>query len=219
MNMESTACSLDELLCQSLSLYRQNRFYDDCLESEQKASHMLEEAWAMVHKTKNCADMAKLGCILECLVQKFYIDYNTDKALDDVDTTLIAFWKKNEASCMEVFSVYLWFGYYFLLRFRNKQSVFHSRNKRMMAEIISFLTDTFRRFKTKSMPVEVLSLFSPDVWSETVCWVEQVHDSCLCEKQALHLLQQLYDLGTSEVSQERLEQDALLQQIVTFYCF
>lgn len=219
MNMESTEYSLDELLCQSLSQYRQNRFYDDSFESEQKASNMLEEAWALVNNTGNCVDMAKMGCALEYLVQTFYINCNTDKLLNNMDKALITFWKKKKSDCLEVFPVYLWFGYYFLLRFRNRRSVFHSRDKRMVANVLSFLVDTFRKFKTKTISVEVLPLFSSNVWDETVCWVEQVHDSGLCEKQSASLLYQLYDLRKTEVSDDVPVRDALLQWILEFYCF
>lgn len=187
--MESTECSLDELLCQSLVLFRQCRFYDNCQESEVEASHLLEEAHVMAG-TKSVVDMAKWGCTLECLAQKYYINGDTDELLSDLDSCLVTFWKKVEASSVDAFSVYLWLGYYFLLRFRNRQSCCHARCKRAMSEILSFLIEIFRKFKSKSIPEEIIPLFPADVWGETVYWVELVHDSCLCEKQSAALWQE-----------------------------
>lgn len=68
-------------------------------------------------------------------------------------------------------------------------------------------------------PTEVLSHLSVDVWGETVCWMEQVHDSRLCEKQSSALLAQLYNLKSVELEKGLGKQDALLQQILEFYCF
>ena len=68
-------------------------------------------------------------------------------------------------------------------------------------------------------PTEVLSHLSVDVWREIVCWMEQVHDSRLCEKQSSALLAQLYNLKSVELEKGLGKQDALLQQILEFYCF
>lgn len=217
--MESTACSFDELLCQSLLLFRQYHFYNGCLECEVEASRALEAAHHLMVEAQNGIYMAKWGCALECLAQKYYINDNTDKMLSGIDVVLMDFWKKREKLCVEAFSAYLWLGYYFLLRFRNGQSSYHNRSKRAMSEILSFLIDIFHKFKKQSVSAEVLALFSPDVWGETVCWVEQVYDSHLCEKQSASLLHQLYDLRKTEVSHTMPVHDILLQQILEFYCF
>lgn len=216
--MESAECSLDELLCQSLSLFRQYRFYDvpGC---GAKASRLLEEAYSLVTDAQSSVDMAKWGCVMECLAQKFYIDSDTDTVLGDVDTVLIARWKKIEKSPLEAFSVYLWFGYYFLLRFRNRESRFHSRSKQAMSGILSFLTEVFRKVARGGAPMEVLSHFSADAWGETVCWMEQVCDIRLCEKQSAVLLEQLYNLKNAELEKKTGRQDILLQHILEFYCF
>lgn len=216
--MESTECSLEELLCRSLVLFRQCRFYDNCQESEVEASRLLEEAHVMAG-TKNVVDMAKWGCTLECLAQKYYINGDTDELLGNLDTRLADFWKKTKASSVDAFSVYLWLGYYFLLRFRNRKSCCHTRCKRAISEILSFLIEILRKFKNKSIPEDIVSLFPADVWGETVYWVELVHDSCLCEKRSATLLELLYDLKKAELSKCRPEQNILLQQILEFYCF
>ncbi|MCS2844662.1 hypothetical protein NXV51_12590 [Bacteroides uniformis] len=49
--------------------------------------------------------------------------------------------------------------------------------------------------------------------------MEQVHDSRLCEKQSSALLAQLYNLKSVELEKGPGKQDALLQQILEFYCF
>ena len=101
--MESTEYTFDELLCQSLLLFRQSRFYDNCQESEVEAYKMLEEAKLLINKTHDSVDMAKWGCAFECLVQKYYINGDTDNILGDIDVTLINFWKKVVASMSESF--------------------------------------------------------------------------------------------------------------------
>ena len=71
--MESAEYSLDELLCQSLLLFRQYRFYD-APECGEKAFRILEEAHVWMGRTQECVDMAKWGCVIECLAQKYYIE-------------------------------------------------------------------------------------------------------------------------------------------------
>lgn len=216
--MESIECPLDELLCQSLLLFRQYRLYD-AQECGGGASRMLKEARVLADDTHDCVDMAKWGCVVECLAQKYYIDNDTDAVLGEVDILLIAHWKKIEKIPVEISAVYLWLGYYFLLRFRNRESRFHSRCKQMMYGLLCSLTEIFRKMEKGSVPVEVLSHFSTDVWGETVCWMEQVHDSCLCEKQSAVLLAQLYKLKSVELDKSPGKQAVLLQYILDFYCF
>lgn len=212
-------CSFDELLCQSLLLFRQNRIYGDGPECEEKASLMLKEARHLINESKNPTCMAKWGCVIECLAQKFYINNETDAVLEDIDISLISFWKKVERTEIKEFSVLLWIGYYFLLRFRNSQSHFHARSKRAIFDIVSYLTEIFRKFKNKAIPMEVLALFPTDVWGETVYWSEMVHDTRICERQSANLLEQLYNLKKVDLLQGGSGQNALLQQILEFYCF
>lgn len=216
--MECAEYSLDELLCQSLLLFRQYRLYDDpdCFVN---ASRMLEEVRRLIDNTQSGVDMAKWGCVVECLAQKFYISSDTDTMLGEFDVALAAYWKRIEKSPLEPFTVYLWLGYYCLLRFRNGHSHSHSRSKQMMSNILSFLIDTFRKFKEDTIPAEILPFFSADIWGETVCWMEQVHDTRICEKQSAVLLGQLYNMKKMEVQQEQGTQDTLLQHILEFYCF
>ena len=61
------------------------------------------------------------GCVIECLAQKYYIEaHDTDAILEEIDAALVAHWKRIEKIHAEVTTVYLWLGYYFLLRFRNR---------------------------------------------------------------------------------------------------
>lgn len=211
--------SFDELLCQSLQLFHQYRLYGDEPECEGKASLMLKEAENLVSDSKDYIRMAKWGCVIECLAQKFYINDETDTVLGNMDVSLIYFWKKAARSEIAVFPFYLWIGYYFLLRCRNSHSTFRSRSKREISEIVSFLAEIFRKFKNKAIPVETLSFFPADLWGETVCWAELVHDTRVCEKQSAYLLAQLYNLKKTGISQGESEENVLLQLILKFYCF
>lgn len=181
--MKSTEYTLDGLLCQSILLFHQSRFYDTCRESETEAFQLLEQARLVMRDTQSYVDMAKWGCTFECLAQKYYINGDTDGVLEEIDTALASFWKRIEASRVETFAVYLWLGYYFLLRFRNGASNSRGRCKRVMSDILSYLTETFRKVRKKPALMNTLPDFSADVWGETVYWVEVVHGSCLCEKQ------------------------------------
>lgn len=211
--------SFDELLCQSLQLFRQYRLYGDEPGCEDKASLMLKEAQHFANDSKDNICMAKWGCVMECLAQNFYISDETDTVLGKMDISLISFWKKAERSEIAVFPFYLWIGYYFLLRCRNDQSVFRGRSKRTISEIVTFLAEVFRKFKNKAIPVEALSFFPADLWGETVCWAELVHDTRVCEKQSAYLLAQLYNLKKAGIQQGESEESVLLQQILKFYCF
>lgn len=217
--MESTEYTLDGLLCQSILLFHQSRFYDTCRESETEAFQLLEQARLVMRDTQSCVDMAKWGCTFECLAQKYYINGDTDGVLEEIDTALASFWKRIEASRVETFAVYLWLGYYFLLRFRNGASNSRGRCKRVMSDILSYLTETFRKVRKKPALMNTLPDFSADVWGETVYWVEVVHGSCLCEKQAVALLKLLYDFKQMELTRDKVEQDMLLQRILEFYSF
>lgn len=161
----------------------------------------------------------KWGCVIECLAQKYYIEDDTDAILEEIDAALVAHWKRIEKIHAEVTTVYLWLGYYFLLRFRNRESRSHSRCKQIMSSLLCALVEIFRKVEKGGAPTEVLSHLSVDVWGETVCWMEQVHDSRLCEKQSSALLAQLYNLKSVELEKGLGKQDALLQQILEFYCF
>ena len=104
--MESAEYSLDELLCQSLLLFRQYRFYD-APECGEKAFRILEEAHVWMGRTQECVDMAKWGCVIECLAQKYYIEDDTDAILEEIDAALVAHWKRIEKIHAEVTTVYL----------------------------------------------------------------------------------------------------------------
>lgn len=216
--MESAVCSLDELLCQSLLLYRQHWLYE-AHECEEKAYRIMEETRLLIASTQNGVEMAKWGCVVECLAQKFYIDSDTDAVLGDIDTALVKFWKKVDKTSSEAFAVYLWLGYYCLLRFRNGNSRYHGRSKQLMSALLTFLIETFRKIEKGMVSQEIFPLFSADVWGETVFWMEQVHGARLCEKQSAILLGQLYNLKSVELLQEHGKHDVLLQHILEFYCF
>ena len=87
--MESTEYTLDGLLCQSILLFHQSRFYDTCRESETEAFQLLEQARLVMRDTQSCVDMAKWGCTFECLAQKYYINGDTDGVLEEIDLSLI----------------------------------------------------------------------------------------------------------------------------------
>lgn len=67
--------------------------------------------------------MAKLGCVIECLAHRFYINDNTDGILEEVDTFLIKFWKGIKQPSSEAFIASLWVGEYFLLRLKIRNPV------------------------------------------------------------------------------------------------
>lgn len=215
---EDTNCSFDGLLSHSLMLFRQFHFYDTPA-SEEEALHDLEVARRLMAETEECVNMAKWGCTLECLTQKFYINIDTDEVLGEIDLTLISFWKKNETSVLENFRAYLWLGYYFLLRIRSRESRFHNRNKRVVCDILSFLIDVLHRFKKGTVAPQLLLLFSIDAWTETVYWAELIHDAHINEKLSTTLLRLLYDVKKAELSKDDSEEDVLLQRILDFYCF
>ena len=88
--MNDIDCSYDDLLCRSLSLFRQFRLYDDRIE-EDNAFVFLREAEKVVSDTRNGVCVAKLGCVIECLAHRFYINDDTDVILEEVDAFLIKF--------------------------------------------------------------------------------------------------------------------------------
>lgn len=211
--MNDTDCPFDDLLCRSLSLFHQFRLYDDCIE-EENAFKFLREAEKIVSATKNGVCVAKLGCVIECLAQRFYIDDDTDGMLGEVDTFLIKFWKGLKHPSVEAFVASLWIGEYFLLRLKNPKSHTYGRSKKMVSKILSFMADMLR----KSEKQKVLCLSSTDVFEETVDWVKEVCDMHICEKQMVVLLERLYSLQErGMLQQEEVGKNILRQQIWDFY--
>ena len=109
LNMNDADCPFDDLLCQSLSLFHQFRLYDDRME-EDNAFKFLREAEKVVADNKDGVCVAKLGCVIECLAHRFYINDNTDGILEEVDTFLIKFWKGIKQPSSEAFIASLWVG-------------------------------------------------------------------------------------------------------------
>ena len=95
---------------------------------------------------------AKWGCVIECLAQKYYIEDDTDAILEEIDAALVAHWKRIEKIHAEVTTVYLWLGYYFLLRFRNRESRSHSRCKQIMSSLLCALVEIFRKVEKGGAP-------------------------------------------------------------------
>ena len=95
--MNDTDCPFDDLL------FHQFRLYDDRIE-EDNAFKSLREAEKIVSETKSGVCVAKLGCVIECLAHRYYIDDDTDGMLGEVDTFLIKFWKRLEHPSAEAFT-------------------------------------------------------------------------------------------------------------------
>ena len=205
LNMNDADCSFDDLLCQSLSLFHQFRLYDDHVE-EDNAFKFLREAEKVVADNKDGVCVAKLGCVIECLAHRFYINDNTDGILEEVDTFLIKFWKVSTS---------LWVGEYFLLRLKNPESRFRSRSKKMVSKILSFMADMLRKPEKQ----KTCTLSSVVVLEETVDWIKEICDMQICEKQIVVLLERLYHL--QEIGMIQQEEDetknTLRQQMWDFY--
>lgn len=211
--MNDTDCPFDDLLCRSLSLFHQFRLYDDCIE-EDNAFKSLREAEKIVSDTKNGVCVAKLGCVIECLAHRYYIDDDTDGVLGEVDSFLIKFWKRLEHPSTEAFTASLWIGEYFLLRLKNPKSRAHSRSKKMVSRILAFMADMLRKPEKQ----KVLCLSSVDVFEETVDWVKEVCDMHICEKQMILLLERLYSLQEKGLlQQDEVGKNVLRQQLWDFY--
>ncbi|MEY8723442.1 hypothetical protein AALN73_20160 [Bacteroides stercorirosoris] len=211
--MNDTDCLFDDLLCRSLSLFHQFRLYDDCVE-EDNAFKALREAEKIVSNTRNGICVAKLGCVIECLAHRFYIDDDTDGVLGEVDTFLIKFSKGLKHPSAEAFVASLWMGEYFLLRLKNPKSRTHSRSKKMVSKMLSFMADMLHRPEKQ----KELCLSSNDVFEETVDWVKEVCDMHICEKQMVLLLERLYSLQEKGMLQQGDGgKNTLRQQIWDFY--
>ena len=211
--MNDIDCPYDDLLCHSLSLFRQFRLYDDRIE-EDNAFNFLREAEKVVSDTRNGICAAKLGCVIECLAHRFYINDDTDVILEEVDAFLIKFWKGLKQPSPEAFIASLWIGEYFLLRLKNPKSRLHGRSKKMVSKILSFLADMLRKPEKQ----KVLCLSSVAVFEETVDWIKEVCDMHICEKQVVILLERLYQLQEKGMlGGEADKKNTLRRQIWDFY--
>ncbi len=211
--MNDADCPFDALLCRSLSLFHQFRLYDDCVE-EENAFRALREAEKIVSDTRNGICVAKLGCVIECLAHRFFIDDDTDGMLGKVDAFLIKFWKGLKPLSAETFIASLWIGEYFLLRLKNPKSRVRVRSRKMVAKLLSFMADMLHKPEKQ----KVLCLSSNDVFEETVDWVKEVCDMHICEKQMVLLLERLYSLQEKGLlQQEEGGKNTLRQQMWDFY--
>lgn len=211
--MNDAEYSFDDLLCRSLMLFRQFRLYDDCME-EENAYELLRVAEQIVTGNKNGVCVAKLGCVVECLAHKYYIDEDTDKILEEVDTFLMKFWKGIKQPSPEAFATSLWLGEYFLLRFKNHNSKERGRSKKMLSKVMSAMADMLRKPEKQ----KELCLTSFCVFEEALDWVKQVCDTNICEKQVVALLERLYrfqELGLLHEGERA--QSILRQKIWEFY--
>lgn len=185
--MNDAEYSFDDLLCRSLMLFRQFRLYDDCIE-EENAYKLLRVAEQIVTGNKDGVCVAKLGCVVECLAHKYYINDDTDDILKDVDTFLVKYWKGLKQPSPEVFIASLWVGEYFLLRFKNPNSRSHGSSKKMLSKVLSSMADILRKPEKQ----KITCLNSTSVFEETVDWIKQICDANVCEKQVVTLLERLY---------------------------
>lgn len=211
--MDDTESSFDDLLCRSLILFRQFRLYDELIE-EENAYKLLRIAEQIVTGNKNGVCVAKLGCVVECLAHKYYIDDDTDKILEEVDTFLTKFWKGIKNSSPESFISLLWVGEYFLLRFRNPNSRVRSSSKKMVSKTLELMADMLRKPEKK----KELCLTSNAVFEETLDWIKQICDTNICEKQVITLLQRAYYFQEKGLLHEDgVSRSILRQHIWDFY--
>lgn len=212
--MEDMDCSFDELLYRSLSSFRQHRLYDDCIEHEENAFQLLREAEKRATASKDGICIAKLGCVVECLAHKFYIEGNTDRMLGDVDDFLIKYWKEAKKPSPESFIISLWVGKYFLLRLKNVNSRVRSRSKKMLSKILEYMADMLRKPEKQ----KVLYCSTTYVLEETLDWVKEICDIHVCEKQIVVLLKRLYYLQENDLlEQTDPSGDSLRLRIWEFY--
>lgn len=212
--MEDMDCTFDELLYRSLSSFRQHRLYDDCYEHEENAFNLLREAEKRATASKDGICIAKLGCVVECLAHKFYIEGNTDRMLGDVDEFLIKYWKEAKTPSPESFVISLWIGKYFLLRLKNANSRNRSRSKKMVSKILEYMADMLRKPEKQ----EVLNCPTTYWLEETLDWVKEICDIHVCEKQMVKLLHRLYYLQEKDLLEETdLSENSFRLQIWEFY--
>lgn len=113
----------------------------------------------VVSDTRNGVCVAKLGCVIECLAHRFYINDDTDVILEEVDAFLIKFWKGLKQPSPETFIASLWIGEYFLLRLKNPKSRLHGRSKKWFPKFCHLWLICFGNRKNKKYSVSLLLLF------------------------------------------------------------
>lgn len=201
--------SFDDLLCRLISMFRKYRLYDDRIE-EENALKLLREAEHIASESKDLVCVAKMGCVIEYLVHRFYIADDTDIALREVDALLTTFKKELKHPSAEVFASSLWIGEYFLFRFKSPNSRAGRRSKKMISEILSFMTKSINKADRHSP----LLFPSNELFEETVDWVKELCDAHICERQVVALLKKLYSIQAKGVMQQEVgEKSALRQQL------
>lgn len=208
--MYNSEYSFDDLLCRSLSLFRQFRLYDDCMACEESAIKLLGEAEAVIADSHDIVCVAKLGCVIECLAHKYYMHSDTDGMQKNAETLLIKSWKGLKKTDPEAFIISLWLGEFFLLRLKNIESRSHNRSKNLVSKILSFMTDMLRKPEQQQITSELLD--------ETVNWVKEICDMHICEKRVVVLLERIYSMQKAGMGlPEEPTKDTLLRQMWNFY--
>lgn len=186
--MDDNNLSLDDLLCRSISEFRQFRLYDDHIK-EENAFKLLREAEQTTRGSKDAICLAKLGCVIEYLAQRFYIANDTDIVLVETDEQLVSFKKELNHPSVDTFATSLWVGEYFLYRLKNPKSQSAKRSKKMIAEVLSYMAKSIAKCdKSGSLPFS----FSSVLFEETVDWAKDVCDAQVCERQVVKLLNKLH---------------------------
>lgn len=171
---------------------------EDREQIEEENFKFLEQLQQEISFKQNGVNLAKWGCLIECLAQQSLIRVDVDEQLVETDDFLATLWQKMKGPYIGTYQFLLWIGDYFLFRFCDKESRFHSRSLQMLEQIISDIGRSFCKSEYRVKCGEPLFLFPVDVWRDLVEWLLHVEKVCVCES-VKNVLKELYAIPEIEI--------------------
>lgn len=143
--------------------------------------NLLKKMQEKVFAEQNGVNLAKWGCLIECLAQKSLIDIDADEQLTDVDDFLITLWQEMKVPYMGKYQFILWIGDYFLYRFCDKKSQYHFRFSYVLEQIVFGIKQLFSKSEYQVACIEPIFLFPVDIWRDLCEWLLHVNQVCTSE--------------------------------------
>lgn len=213
--MENNIALPNELLTKCLRLFKQYELNkDEALKKE--GIHLLELTKQNINKRTYITYGAKWGGCLEYLTQKYYLDFDTDDILYELDVYINNQLNNNAIMGNSIRDV-IWTGDYFLLRYLNEKSQMRFLSKQSICSILSLYKGLFTVPHNQKIYTEALFFFPLDICIDLKIWLELLLKKEIYTKEVYYLLNKICELEKDDnfLSNEYVC-DQLRQEIRSF---
>lgn len=190
--MENNIALPNELLAKCLRLFKQYELNkDEALKKE--GIHLLELTKQNINKRTYITYGTKWGGCLEYLTQKYYLDFDTDDILYELDVYINNQLNNNAIMGNSIRDV-IWTGDYFLLRYLNEKSQMRFLSKQSICSILSLYKGLFTAPHNQKIYTEALFFFPLDICIDLKIWLELLLKKEIYTEEAYYLLDKICEL-------------------------